>query len=272
MKSIFKVFLIAGLMTAVSLVGSISVMAADSGIKQAIDVTYNNYKTFINGVAYTAKNALGEPIEPFVYNGSIYVPMETLKEILKEDFTYDPILKYLISTTETQPASTAYLSDMQYSDFITGNTDDNSITWIDGINLFYTDMQGNTYDNGIVIITNYYTSTGIYSADDYIKGDLDNALAIVDYTLGGQYKNLSGTIVLPPKNYSGNETNEYAVDVLFYGDGDLLYRAKQVDRSRPHDFSIDISDIGTLSIKVVGLHTNDWTLNHTVLTDLKLSN
>ncbi len=138
---------------------------------------------------------------------------------------------------------------------------------------------GNTYTDGIILSTRYNATL---EADTRVRNDPDGATLLVTYPLDGQYSELSAKIVLPQSidiaGLSVNEIamtsyaipeNDTAVDVLFYGDGNLLGRAVNVSNTMPYDFKADVSDVSNLTVKVVSKDKplGKWTYNYTALTD-----
>jgi hypothetical protein len=174
-----------------------------------------------------------------------------------------------------------FLDSIQHTDFQVGNARNTLIRISDSV----FDEQNNAYSNGIMIVTAY--SSVLYTVDSrshHVTGDSDYALAIIDFPLNNQYRTLDGKIALPVKTNLNRSQSDIAntapVDVLFYGDGELLHSAKHVTTTMPHNFSIDVSGVDMLSIKVVGtlrgvtnsnLQTGGDTRNNTLLTDLVLS-
>ena len=59
-------------------------MAADasSGYKRTIDVVYNNIKVVIDGNEVTPRDANGNVVEPFAYNGTTYLPLRAISNAL----------------------------------------------------------------------------------------------------------------------------------------------------------------------------------------------
>ena len=58
-----------------ALVLTLSVTVFAKQATETISVMYDNIKILIDGVEYTAKDANGNVIEPFIYNGTIYLPV-----------------------------------------------------------------------------------------------------------------------------------------------------------------------------------------------------
>jgi hypothetical protein len=162
------------------------------------------------------------------------------------------------------------LADMQYDDFQYGSSDDRFYQ----INGIATDFNGNSYNNGIILYTEHHASE---TFSGRIDNDPDGATALITYPLNASYNMLDGKIVLPKTiDLAGlrvNPSNDTAVDVLFFGDGNLLHSSKNVTNTMPFAFSVDITGVYDLTIKIVSKNKTmgNWTYNYTALTDLILS-
>lgn len=69
---------IAGLIVGAMLLSVITVFAGT----QTIEAFYNNIKISIDGKTIDLKDAVGNPMEPFIYNGTTYVPARAIAEAL----------------------------------------------------------------------------------------------------------------------------------------------------------------------------------------------
>jgi hypothetical protein len=70
---------------AVLLIGT----ALAASASKDISVTYNNIKLVVDGTAVTPKDASGNTVEPFIYNGTTYLPVRAVGEALGKDVTWD---------------------------------------------------------------------------------------------------------------------------------------------------------------------------------------
>ena len=77
MKKVVLVILVA-----VLLLASVSIVYATLGNK-TITITYRNISIYINGVKRVPSN------EPFIYNGSTYVPLRFISEALNKEVKWD---------------------------------------------------------------------------------------------------------------------------------------------------------------------------------------
>lgn len=77
---------IAGLTTAVILCSTVTFAQS---IEKTITAVYNNIKIFVNGEEVVPKDANGEVVEPFISNGTTYLPVRALANALGQDVTWD---------------------------------------------------------------------------------------------------------------------------------------------------------------------------------------
>ena len=73
---------------AVLLVFSITVFAKQA--TETISVMYDNIKILIDGVEYTATDANGNVVEPFIYNGTTYLPVRGIANAFDKDVDWEP--------------------------------------------------------------------------------------------------------------------------------------------------------------------------------------
>lgn len=87
MKKEFKGF-VAGAVTA-SLLFTMVFTAFAEPIEKTIQVAYNNIKLYVDGKLVQPKDANGNRIEPFVYNGTTYLPVRAVSQALEKDVAWD---------------------------------------------------------------------------------------------------------------------------------------------------------------------------------------
>ena len=67
----------------------VSPVLAES-VKKNIDVSYNNIKLVVDGRVVTPKDVNGNIVEPFIYNGTTYLPVRAVSEALGKRVEWDP--------------------------------------------------------------------------------------------------------------------------------------------------------------------------------------
>ena len=76
---------------------------------QSITATYNNIKLYVNQKLITPKDAAGNTVEPFIYNGTTYLPVRAVANALGQDVSWDNSTKSVY--IGTQPSTTAPTTD-----------------------------------------------------------------------------------------------------------------------------------------------------------------
>ena len=107
-----KIRIIAVTLTAMLALG-LTVFAKQA--TETISVIYDNIKILIDGVEYTAYDANGNVVEPFIYNGTTYLPVRGIANAFDVDVNWDSE-NSIVNLGYTQ---IAYLSQMGYVDYTT---------------------------------------------------------------------------------------------------------------------------------------------------------
>ncbi|NMA03209.1 MAG: copper amine oxidase N-terminal domain-containing protein, partial [Clostridiales bacterium] len=58
-------------------------------IQESISVTYSDIKIVIDGIKIDPKDADGRTVEPFIYNGTTYLPVRAISESLGKQVGWD---------------------------------------------------------------------------------------------------------------------------------------------------------------------------------------
>ncbi len=248
--------LIAGILIGVMSVGGI---AGAKEMNENVEVFYNNIKIFIDGAEIVPKDAAGNTVEPFIMNGTTYLPVRAIANAFGKDVEWDGATAgvYIGKKDETKPDN--YLHKIQYNDYKTvrGN--------LNIINGSIIDFNKETYTNGLLL--NVLRDDVAFR----IKDDPDDASILVSYPLNSQYDNLKGRIVIPKEVHitTLEYTDGEAIDIEFfiYGDDELLFN-NTATASMPLSLDIDIKGVNSLTIKAKS-HSDSRTVN-VALTDLAL--
>ena len=54
-----------------------------------IDVFYNDISVYINGAKTEFTDSMGNPVEPFIYNGNVYLPLPAVAEAMGVGYSWD---------------------------------------------------------------------------------------------------------------------------------------------------------------------------------------
>lgn len=97
-----------GALAATMLTGGLAM--AKSGT-ESIEVLYDNIKIYIDNVLTEAKDADGDTVEPFVYNGTTYLPVRGVAEAMDSEVEWDGETKSVYIWHDVAPGGT-YLTDI----------------------------------------------------------------------------------------------------------------------------------------------------------------
>lgn len=181
MNNIFKRFaalaLCTGMVTGTAL--------AANTVYKNIRVQYCGIKLVVNGAPVTPKDANGSTVEPFIYNGTTYLPVRAVGNALGQDVSWNGNTKTVyIGMNESDVASNT-LQPYQISGDMAIVEKKNSPIM----------MMGKSYSQGL-----------------YSKGWSSTAL----YNLDGNYKSVEMDIGHVDNTYADNNT------LKFYVDGELV--------------------------------------------------
>lgn len=218
--------------------------------ESTVKIVYNNIKVHVDGKEIVPKDGEGKVVEPFIMDGTTYLPIRAVANAFGKDVIWDGATQSVYLGKKNQNKPDNYLDRIQYSDYLTGYPANKFSI----MNSKITDFTGTDHTNGLLFRIN--------SSSYAIEGDVDEANTKIVYPLNNQYKKLSGNVVVP-KLASNRETS--GVTVHFYGDGQLLHTAKSVTGSMPFNFNINISGVNSLEVKIVSHDTY-----YIALTDLAL--
>ena len=164
MKSTLKGYLI-GVLSTVLLFSCISYAASTT---KTIDVIYDNIKIYKDNVLCEAKDANGTVVEPFVYNGTTYMPVRGTANLAGIDVTWDGATKsvYLwdeIAAEDTYLLATRLPYEKSTYCYLYLSSKGESF-----------EMSGKKYSNGIRLGTR----------NSYALFNLDSKYAKMEFTIG----------------------------------------------------------------------------------------
>lgn len=205
----------AGFVTA-ALIGVMVTPALGALAAKTIEV-YTGVDVYVDDVKVEPKDANGNPVEVFVYNGTTYLPIRAIGNALGKPVQWEG------------KTNSAYV----------GKHDrDIPAVWVKDLDYFV----GNKW--------------GIYDDKDNlgvehrgaIQGDGNRKTTSNIYLINGQYSAISGTL-FQTYRYRSSTGDDDASTLEIYGDGELLYNAEMKGGVKPLDFYIDLS--GVLELQIV---------------------
>ena len=213
-------------LAAVLLTGSI---AYGSQGQKSINVLYDDIKIIIDGIEYTPRDANGAVVEPFVYNGTTYLPVRGVAGAFGKEVEWDP----QSSKVYLGDRDFDWLDQMGYVDYETSSLNDTLTT----INERSKADDSIIYDRGIrfnISLSNVRTLND-GTAESYQE---------VSYLLNRKYKTFDGTLCI----FGGFKAGHGVINI--YGDGDLIYTSPPLSSgTKSTDFHLDVSDYKILKIR-----------------------
>ena len=220
----FKSFIL-GVLVTVLILGMTIPGLAEATTKTA-ELYYNSIKVRLNGKILELKDAQGNDVEPFIMNGTNYLPVRALAEALGLPVSWDAATQTVIlgqDQEHKQPA--AWLGDL------------------------------NTFTGKHVYEINHY---GVYESNSrHVANNGSTYERIlypesneVSYLLNGQYSKFTGTIYLRESHKNAINGCEFGMTIyLIYLDDQLVYTSDSIKSgSLPCDFSIDVTNAYQMKI------------------------
>lgn len=222
---------------AVSITLGVTVFAKQA--TETISVMYDNIKILIDGVEYTAYDANGNVVEPFIYNGTTYLPVRGIANAFDKDVDWEP----QTSTVVLGSKNYDWLDQMGYADYqysAVGNS-------FSAIPKGTTASDGIKYDRGIQFTLYDYTS-GMWGDGGTIENN-DGSMECYEklsYLLNSNYKTFEGIIA-----FLGDEYDTGKSVIKIYGDGNLIYTSPVISYgTKSTEFNVDVNNIKLLEINV----------------------
>lgn len=187
-----------------------------------IKVAYDNIKVVVDGREVEfGVDSTGKKIEPFIYNGTTYLPIRAVGEALGKQVQWD------------QNTKTAFLGDGQV---ITGEAQKVLTEVMPPFTKSKVRVTAKKGDNNSVKLAGKEYNNGI-SFESHKVGDTGYA----NFNLEGKYTNLTGLL--------GLDSAEYMVKVNFIGDGRLLQSYDIVGGQLPINVNLDVTGVRLLEMK-----------------------
>lgn len=203
MKNTLKGYLI-GVLSTIFLFGGIVYSANTT---KTIDVIYDNIKVYKDNVLCETKDVNGTVIEPFIYNGTTYMPVRGTANLAGMDVTWDGTTKS-VYLWDKMTADDTYLLESKlpyekstYCDLYLSSKGQSF------------EMSGNRYTNGIRLGTR----------NSYALINLDSKYSSMEFTIG---------------HISHNQNEK---TVYFIVDGKIIKEVTIVPESMPQKISVPLN-------------------------------
>lgn len=190
--------------------------------KVNITVTYDNVKVVVDGRQIQfGKDSKGKQIEPFIYNGTTYLPLRAVAEAVGKEVQWDANTKTaflgdgVVNTGEVNVALTETIKPFSKKriDVIAKNGDRKKFT-----------LGGKEYNNGLLFKSNY------------------DGEGHANFNLEGKYTSLTGLL--------GADQEGAIVKVDFIGDGNLLQSYDIVSGQLPVNVNLNVTGVRLLEIRI----------------------
>ncbi len=229
MKKRMQGFLAGALAT--TIIGCVPTIAKDA--YETIQVKYDNIRIFMDGEEVQPKDANGNTVEPFIYNGTTYLPVRAVGTAIGKEVSWDGVEKVVY--LGAKPGNVENWLDVcgpyQYQRGEEYRLTENE----------YFTMSGKKYTNGFVL-NPIATATGSNKA---------NAL----FNLNGEYSSVSFTM----GHIDGTKTDKAKLNI--YIDGLIEYTADLDPESVAKTITIPLDGALQMKIEVIGSDYNssgDW--------------
>lgn len=209
-----------------------TVVIASSRIAN-IKVVYDNIKIVVDGKEVNfGLDSEGKKIEPFIYNGTTYLPVRAVGEAIGKDVSWD------------QSSKTVFLGSAAVNNnFTQVNTEEKDL--VNTLNAFNETRRVYVYKSG----KNKGIELQLY----------DNTETNINYNLEGKYTNISCLVGVEEASKKGT--------LKFIGDGRTLAEYPIESDKMADNVNVDVTGVKNLMIQ---LHSDEPTFITIKLVDLKI--
>lgn len=229
---------LAGVLAALLLVGMVPPALAAAGMNITI---YPGISVYMDDQKLEPKDANGNPVMVFTYNGTTYLPVRAISEALGKPVQWDGKTQSVYVGKHNSDKPAAWLSQMDYFSGTNSKSFKTAAT-----------EQDNTGTVHANCITQSFERT---------------------YLLNGQYSKITGTLYQCYAMRSERIIDGDGGGVYIYGDGNLLFAktySKGTEGIQPFPFEVDLT--GVLELRVVFADGDWYTYEHRLsLGDVGLS-
>ena len=224
--------MVMGMLVMALLFGTVTVFAATT---RSIEVTFGNVRTTLFGQEFVVRDGQGLVIEPFVYNGRAYFPLETILHAMAENAQWNEATSTLNFGAAGQPAVARERTSLNIAApfFQSGGGRHAAVGAIPTANTPQIRMGGITHTDAIL----YRNSSSGWG----VEGP---RTPYTSHNLSSQWSLLTGYIGHVDGSRSTNAT------FTFFGDGEILFSHIQRAGELPTQISIPVSGVNLLRVEV----------------------
>ncbi len=211
---------VAGFLAAALLVGG-GVFAAQRS--EMIEVFYDDIEIYVDGQKVDPKDANGQTVQPFIYNGTTYLPVRAVGNAIGKDVAWDGVEKVVYLGTKPGDADNwlNVCAPYQVTNWEKYTLADNQ----------YFVMSGNKYSNGFVSRT---------------KGSSEDRKSQALFNLNGRFNNFEFLI----GHIDGTEAQSITIDI--YLDGLIAYTGTVNSDDLVKKISIPLNGALQMKIEIKG--------------------
>ena len=200
--------MVIGFLVSVLFLSGITVWAATG--TQNVSITYRDIKLQIDGVPLTPRDANGNVVEPFIYNGTTYLPVRAVGEAFGKAVEWDGNTNTVY--VGSKPGGTSFIKAVPPYDVSSSNRVKTESNVTMGGTVYYDALTFN--DSGFAL-----------------------------HNLNGQYTRISGYL----GHVNGTGVGG-SMTITFYGDGRILDSYELDAQQLPQHISINVT--GVLQLKI----------------------
>jgi len=227
MKKALKGYVAGVLSTIFLLAVATGVFAVAASRTENISVTFNNIGLVVNGQRINPTDAQGNAVEPFIWDGTTYLPVRALADALEQDVRWDGSTNTVYIGQEPSQAQTREI--MLF---------DLPAVEIDNAAWFNTDGDARTNFIRLHSFGNLWSHS---TRDAQMNTRFNHVVYALDANPNARF---SGTI-------NSMEWDQMTKIYRIFGDGRLLWTSPVIHSgTAPLPFDIDVSGVGQLKIEL----------------------
>ncbi|MBE6912132.1 MAG: copper amine oxidase N-terminal domain-containing protein [Ruminococcaceae bacterium] len=234
----------------VILVIVISCAVYAQNISKPINAVYRDIKLVVDGIEVTPKDVKGDIVEPFIYNGTTYLPVRAVGQAFNKNVEWDGETSTVYIGEVTKPAKKVYLYSRPY-------------IGCDDKNDFDSGKSGNV--DSVGFCTNYVG----FRLSHGVKNDVDDRYYFsnfVTYPTNALAKKVTGTL-MPAYQY---KETEYRINI-YNESGKLLYQSPIMTKSTDMiDFEVDVANAINLKFEFEANSSDGWWSGYCIIKDLAI--
>ena len=221
--------LIAGIIIGITLTGGMTF--AKSGTER-LEAVFNNIKLYVDGIKITSKDAAGKTVEPFIHNGTTYLPVRAVGEALGKQVKWDGKTQSVY--IGEVPGDIKYLTDICPAYQYSNHYKEYSFSKSGGTKFF--SMAGKEYSSGMTFVP--------------LESDKNGQWAV--YNLNSSYKKLEFTVGAVDGDLGFYQDRGESLYV--YLDNELYKKIPLSSDMYPQKVSVDVTGVNQLKLLLHSSH------------------